>query len=73
MVVDEVAEGKEESGTVATLRGKESCWDGWCGSASSLSCSSIVLVGVVGDHENVWFLNMQKDSSLVVIKGVDLR
>lgn len=22
---------------------------------------------IVGDHENVWFLNMQKDISLVVV------
>lgn len=68
MVVDE-----EESGTVATLRGNEGCWDDWCGSASSPSCSSIVVVGVVEDHENVWFLNMQKDISLVGIGGVDLQ
>lgn len=71
MVVDEAAaEGEEESGTVATLRGKEGCWDG---SASSPSCSSIVVAGVVEDHENVWFLNMQKDISLIGIVGVDLQ
>lgn len=72
-VVDEAAEGEEESGTVATLRGNESCWDGWCGSASSPSGSSMVVVGIVEDHENVWLLNMQKDISLVVVVGVDLQ
>lgn len=73
MVVDEAAEGEEESGTVATLRGKEGCWDDWCGSASSPSCSSTVVIGVVEDHENVWFLNMQKDIPLVGIVEVDLQ
>lgn len=76
MVVDEAAaaaEEEEESGTVATLKGKEGCWDDWCGSASSPSSSSIVVVGVVEDHENVWFLNMQKDISLVGIVEVDLQ
>lgn len=78
VVVDEAAEGEEEeSGKVATLRGKDGCWDDWCGrSASSPSCSStvVVIIGVVvEDHENVWFLNMQKDISLVGIVEVDLQ